>query len=165
MLTFDDVDALLTYDPGTGVFRWKIYRNQLAKLGSVAGSKDRGGYMQIRINGVKYLSHRLAHLLMTKEWPTVYIDHINGVRDDNRWDNLRLCNKAQNSGNMRCLTSRNTTGYRGVTKRSNRYVAQINIRGDIRHIGSFNTAEEAYEAYRTVAKSHFGDFFYDPMEA
>ena len=82
-LTRDEVAALLTYDPETGVFRWKVDRGQRVKVGDIAGTEF-NGYRRIRIKGRAFKAHRLAFLLMTGAMPSDQVDHINGQKDDNR---------------------------------------------------------------------------------
>lgn len=86
-----------------------------------------------------------------------YVDHINGNGLDNRRENLRIATNSQNQAN-RGLNRNNTTGYKGVVKKKNRYAAQINVHGVTRHIGYFKTAEDAYAAYCEKAKALFGEF-------
>ena len=88
----------LHYDPLTGVFTWKYTINRNAKKGQIAGRKN-SGYIEISIDGVKYLAHRLAWYYMTGEWPDV-IDHDNRIKDDNRWVNLKNGSHASNSRNQ-----------------------------------------------------------------
>ena len=76
----------LHYDPDTGIFTWLKMSRQPKRLGSVAGGRC-DGYIQIYLDGLIYRAHRLAWLYMTGEWPVGYLDHKNGVRDDNRWCN------------------------------------------------------------------------------
>ncbi len=89
-----------------------------------------------------------------------YIDHINGVRDDNRLENLRMADSLQNNFN-RGTQRRDKSGFKGVCikKGSKRWVAQITIDGKRKHLGLFDTAEEAAAAYDAVAKQIHGAFF------
>ncbi len=102
----------LEYEPSTGVFTWsKALKNQSA--GKQAGIIEAKGYRQIMLHGHRYKAHRLAWLIMTGEWPRDQIDHINGVKDDNRFANLREATNAQNkrNGNVRADSK---SGYKGV---------------------------------------------------
>lgn len=86
------------------------------------------------------------------------VDHANGNRLDNRKCNLRLCTKAQNGWNQGPQKT-NTTGYKGVSRTPNdRFVAQIRCRGRKYHLGSFDTAEQAYEFYCLAADLLHGEF-------
>jgi hypothetical protein len=94
-------------------------------------------------------------------WPTLQIDHINQIRNDNRIDNLRLVTCAQNHQNRRRYT-RSTSGFLGVTwhKRDKRWQAHIEINGAAKHLGLFvclakalracKQAEQVYHPYRAT---------------
>ena len=111
MLTFDEVDQLLRYEPDTGVLYWKVNRRGGVKADTIAGTTNQG-YIIICVNTIKYQAHRLAWLLQTGEWPMNCIDHINRIRDDNRWCNLREATRSQNSHNVN-ITKRNTSSVKG----------------------------------------------------
>jgi hypothetical protein len=147
---------LLDYDPATGIFRWLMDRdNGKIKAGDIAGSYDKG-YVRIEINGRKYRAHRLAWLYMTGEWPVGEIDHINRIRDDNRWCNLRDTPHAIGMRN-RSLYKNNTSRCVGVYRhRSNgRFYAYITVNGRQIHLGSFPTFEQAVVA-RFAAEQRYG---------
>jgi len=93
----DFFKARLSYDPNSGDLRWNS-SGRSDRIGEIAGSK-KGRYSQIGIEGHYYYSHRIIWLMMTGEWPTKVIDHINGDPRDNRWCNLRLATKADNMRN------------------------------------------------------------------
>jgi hypothetical protein len=77
---------LLSYDPKTGMFTWRIRSARRVHIGDVAGGVNGRGYLTIRVDGRQYLAHRLAFLHMTGSWPKKeHIDHINMDRADNRW--------------------------------------------------------------------------------
>jgi len=96
----DTLKHLLNYDPVTGVWTWRnpLLRSRM-KPGDIAGRITSHGRRQIRIASGFYYSARLAWLYMTGEWPKDQVDHINRVRDDDRWENLREANQSQNSYN------------------------------------------------------------------
>lgn len=87
-------------------------------------------------------------------------DHINGNGLDNRKANLRPASHSQNQFNCR-VHSRNTSGFKGVTKATGKkpWIANIGISGRIQHLGSFSTPEEAHEAYCTAAREAAGEFY------
>lgn len=87
-LTQEVLKSLLYYDPETGIFVWLVTR-QRSPAGKEAGGYDEKGYRRICVNGTKVRAHRLAWLYMTGEWPEDQLDHINGLKDDNRFVNLR----------------------------------------------------------------------------
>ncbi|WQZ00671.1 HNH homing endonuclease [Xanthomonas phage NP1] len=157
-LTFEQVDQLLAYDPATGVLTWKVAKAKRIKVGDVAGSPESGGYLQVRVHGKKYLAHRLAWLLSTCSWPSKHLDHINGVRDDNRFSNLRECSPAENHQN-RGKRSDNSSGIPGVgwRKEKKKWQAYIKLNGKQIFLGYFDTIEEAAAA-RAAAKARHHTF-------
>lgn len=146
-LTAERLREVLAYDPATGVFTQKVRTSIRVKVGAVAGSLHRRGYIHITIDGRRHFAHRLAWLYVTGEWPPDQIDHRNGIRDDNRVDNLRLANKALNMQNMREACADNKTGFLGVSPRRGKFRSTITVNGKQKHIGTFPTPEEAHAAY------------------
>lgn len=138
--------ALFEYQPDTGHFvRIVTVANQPA--GSVAGTKDSHGHVQIRIDRRLYLAHRLAWLWETGEWPSETIDHINGTRDDNRFTNLRHVSKRLNCQNRRRASADSQTGVLGVTRTKYGFVAAIWSGGTSVNLGTHKSAEMAHAAY------------------
>lgn len=159
MITAEYLRRLLHYDPGTGVFRWKIWGGERAPAGTTAGSMMALGYSTICIDSRHYLAHRLAWLYMTGDWPVVDIDHANLDKADNRWSHLREATRAQNKGNESRRSS-NTTGAKGVYwhRQNRKWIANIRRNGKQTYLGSFATRDEAAAAYAAAAKEHFGEF-------
>lgn len=160
MLTADRLRDVLEYDPETGVFRWRVSRRGgTATEGALAGSKRVDGYRAIKVDGVKYKEHRLAWLYMTGEWPVHQIDHINLVRDDNRWSNLREADHASNMRNCR-ERRHGSSGVKGVSwhKRRERWSAQIRVDGKLHYLGLFADINEAAAAYAAASERYHGEF-------
>ena len=114
-----------------------------------------------RRNKDKKNSIILHRVIMNVTDPNQTVDHINGDTLDNRKLNLRVCDKAHNNLNRNRINKNNKSGYRGVhfNKRLSKWVAQINIsKSKHKHLGVFNTAEEAARAYDKKAKELFGEF-------
>jgi len=88
-----------------------------------------------------------------------FLDHINMNTLDNRKCNLRLCTLGQNNMNRGMIRS-NKSGYKGVVweKDRRKWKAAVSINNKSKRIGSFNTAEEAYEAYCNAIKELHGEF-------
>ncbi|MDT9719147.1 HNH endonuclease [Paenibacillus sp. ClWae2A] len=88
------------------------------------------------------------------------VDHINHDTLDNRRSNLRIATKAQNSQNREGAPDDNTSGLKGVSwhKRDKRWRAFIGINRKYKHLGYFNSKEEAAAAYNRAASFYFGEF-------
>lgn len=158
MLTQSKLKELLKYDPDTGDFIWlakpSIYSTKV-KVGNKAGYKTSQGYISIGVHGKRYFAHRLAWLYMTGEWPESCIDHIDNIKDNNKFSNLRQASPSQNQINK---IVPNTTGFRGVSLHGGKYNAIISSKGKQYYLGRFNTAEEAAKAYDEKAKEWHGKF-------
>ena len=114
MLTAERLRELLDYDPDTGAFTWRVTRSHQIKAGNVAGSTIAKDYVQIRIDGRRYLAHRLAWFYIYGEWPAGQLDHADTHGNHNWITNLRPATQTQNNGNMR-RRSDNTSGFKGVS--------------------------------------------------
>ena len=156
-MELDQVRTFFDYEPDTGFLRWRVNRSR-HKAGATAGTmkKKHGArwYVQVRFEGRWYLAHRLIFAWMTGRWPTHQIDHINLDRADNRWSNLREATPSQNAGN-RGVARTNRLGIKGVIVVERygvkKYEARIRIAGKQKHLGRFNTAQEAHRAYILAA--------------
>lgn len=156
MLNQQRLKELLSYDIETGIFTNLTQRAQCVKKGADAGGKHPEGYIYIQIDGKQYNAHRLAWLYIYGELPKYPLDHINEIKDDNRISNLRLDINNENLHNKSNPQINNTSGFRGVhwSKKCQKWAAQISIKGKVKHLGLFNTAEEAYEAYLRAKREH-----------
>lgn len=152
-MTAERLRELLHYEPQTGIFTWRV-NNSVAKPGDRAGGGHGQGYRSIGLDYKKYLEHILAVLYMTGEWPDRDVDHENGIKDDNRWDNLIISTKSENNHN-KGLHPRSKTGKIGVYRHGNKFRARIQLAGKTMDIGLYNTIEEAAEA-RAKAAAEYG---------
>jgi hypothetical protein len=147
MITQSRLHELLSYDPETGVFAWKK-RTGRCSAGAIAGCQDDRGYVVLSIDGKRYYAHRLAWLYSTGQFPSKSIDHINGEKFDNRIKNLRDVNTQTNLQNLKkAMVTNKSTGILGVRKLRGKFLAQITIEGKETHLGTFNSAEDAYAVY------------------
>jgi hypothetical protein len=92
---------------------------------------------------------------MTGELPKEQVDHINGIKDDNRWINLRGATNGENQQNRK--NQKNKSGYRGVHPIGNRWQTLIRVNKKLIHIGCFETPKEAHIAY-LEAKAKYHEF-------
>lgn len=96
--THPAVRDFLSYDPLTGLFRWKVSTAR-TKKGAVAGYQTPQGYVKVQVGGRSYPAHRLAWFFLHGSDPEGQIDHVNRIRDDNRATNLRQVTASQNALN------------------------------------------------------------------
>ena len=147
MLTQTRLKEVLDYDPSTGVFTRRIKQTGV-KQGRVSGSLSNEGYLVTSIDQKNYKCHRLAWLYMTGSWPQGQIDHINGQRNDNKFNNLRDVTKKQNMENQRKAQRHNkSTGVLGTWKNGSGYTARISHNNSKIYLGTFKTLAEAQAAY------------------
>lgn len=154
-----DWHKYLTYCPEDGTLIWKQrdfsgqphpnlrwgWNKKFA--GKKAGIIDNQGYLSIRIWAVHYGGHRIIWEMHYGPIPAgMQIDHINRQRADNRLENLRLATHGQNTMNCGARKT-NSSGYKGVYRRKNRWIASIQANNSRKYLGSFKTKEEAYDAY------------------
>lgn len=116
-LTQARLKELFDYNADTGQFTRNVAVRGF-KSGSLAGSVDSNGYVKVRADGGRYMAHRLAYLWMTGAIPNAEIDHINGIKSDNRWCNLRESDHSTNNCN-RQVQANSSTGIKGLTLRKN----------------------------------------------
>lgn len=157
-LTAARLRELLSYDPETGIFRRLVSTSRNAKAGDVAGGLNSEGYVRISVDGSSYRAHRLAWLYVHGVWPSDQLDHWNGVRNDNRYKNLREATNAQNQQNYGIPKS-NSSGHVGVSwhKGHRKWLARIKLGGHQRYIGHFANIEDAVAA-RAKAKAELHTF-------
>ena len=158
-----------SYNPHTGEMRRLTRRN---RWGYYPANDPVGqlshGYIRFNYHGHHLSVHRTAFLFMSGYIPdrTFDIDHINGIRHDNRWVNLRLASRSENNMN-RCLGSNNTTGHTGIHRdkrkfkkdvKRNEWTARIKVNRKIIHLGVFETFEQALSARKAAEEKYFGNF-------
>lgn len=145
------------YDPTTGVLRWRVSRPGV-RCGDVVGAVQGDGYVRFMLDRRHVLAHRAAWALTYGTWPSLSVDHANGDPSDNRLTNLRLATPRQQAQNRKSpqgaasrLVGAVWDGERG------KWLARIRHHGRTTHLGRFDTAEEARDAY-LVAKLEIHDY-------
>jgi hypothetical protein len=154
MITQSYLKAYLVYRPETGEFFAKSDNGRF-KAGRRLGTLHSIGYEVIRIEKKLYKSHRLAWLYMTGSFPKQSIDHINRVKNDNRWLNLREVSQSQNSENNPMKRS-NSSGFVGVgySKKLKKWRSRIMYGYKEVHLGYFDSPESAHDAYCVAAAKY-----------
>jgi len=147
--------SILHYNPTTGFFTWVVHRQHNSLAGSRAGCVNKSdGRRYIKVHCVRYAESRLAWFYMNGRWPRFHVDHRDGDKQNNKWENLRQASVTNNMGN-----SRPRTALKGVTRvRTGKYTAQIQHSMKKIHLGTFDTPEEAHAAYANAAKKLYGEF-------
>jgi hypothetical protein len=148
----EEIKKLVKCNFDTGKLYWTISRPN-APLDKELGSLARG-YLNVKILGKDYKVHRVIWMLHTGDWPKGEIDHINGIKTDNRIVNLRDVDRALNMQNQNRNHKGNNSGFLGVAKCSTtkKWRARITVFGKKIALGSYDTAEEASKVYQEYKK-------------
>lgn len=160
--------SLLSYDQDTGELRWKPRPEAMFRLPQSCRSWNtryagklatfpRKTYLQVKLTAGSIAATRLIWILMTGEEAGLFdIDHINGVKDDNRWGNLRLATRGQNSRNSKVRRD----GLKGAyfSKRHKKWQSVICKDRKLFHLGYFETEAAAHSAYCEAASVKHGVF-------
>lgn len=146
MITKEYLKSILDYNKDTGIFIWVTNMRANKVISKIAGSIDSYGAIRIKINKKLYFAHRLAWFYIYDQWPKGQIDHINGVRDDNRIENLRDVTHRENQQNRIEHRLGNLVGaiYNINTKK---WQSQIVVNKKKIYLGQFDTELEAHKAY------------------
>ena len=146
-MTQSELKQVLSYNPDTGLFKRtshsKTKQRKDKKVGCV-----RDGYVRIKVYGKGYSAHRLAFLYMTGSMPD-QVDHINHIRSDNRWENLRAVTNSDNQKNA-SLRKDNRSGQVGVSWVATSWIARINHLGERINLGSFAKFSDAVDARKNA---------------
>jgi hypothetical protein len=155
-LTQEELKKNVSYDPETGIFARLIACHGKVKIGDIVNKPDQG-YYKISVNSKVYLAHRLAWLYMTGSFPTGSIDHIDGIKTNNKWSNLRDVTRRTNAQNVSTARADNVTGLLGAhyRKEDDRYSSCIQIsNGSKIYLGIFDSAEEAHSTYMEAKRKY-----------
>ena len=148
------LNECLEYHEDTGNLFWKYrprhhfntnrgYNMWNSKnAGNRISGLDGSGYIRFSLDSVKTLAHRAIWKMLHNEEPE-HIDHINGIRCDNRKLNMRALSHGENMKN-KATYANNSTTVMGVTKAHNRegYIVRIGTR----YVGYFTNFQEAVTA-------------------
>jgi AP2 domain. len=154
MLTHENLHQKIEYDQETGLFYWKYGSRQ----GKIVGCEYDSGYRYIWFKGRLIGAHRLAWLYMYNYLPD-QIDHKDGNPSNNSLSNLRVANQIKNAQNKRHKASCKS-GLKGIAycKYHKKWRAEIGPRKQRKHLGYFNTPEEAHKTYCEAALQMYGGF-------
>ena len=153
----EELQSLFEYNPDSGELFWRVRTSNRIYPGKVAGWSGQRGYRSVTLGKRKFKVHRIAFYMGSGIEPTGEIDHINGVKSDNRLCNLRDATRSQNRANTRAFKN-NKLGLKRVSKHKGKYRAQIGFHGRKIYIGLFESPEEAHAAYVEKARKLFGGF-------
>ncbi len=148
---------LLIYDAITGQLFWKVRSPAASRNGGRAGTRS-GRYIAVKIDGVLYRAHRVIWALIYGKQPEHGIDHINGIPDDNRLENLRDVPQAINVQNTHRKRKDSGLDYAGVYKYRNKFGSHIHIDGYRKYLGLFENQEEAHQAYLDAKRKYHEGF-------
>lgn len=156
--TAEELRKLFLYDPESGILRWRVSPAYHIPVGAVAGSESHG-YLNVSIALVSHPVHVIAWAVHKGEWPSGFLDHINGDRSDNKIANLRVVTQAQNTWNRK-ISKRNSSGVTGVKfrKDAQKWVADILHNGEHQFLGYFEDFESAKQARLARERELRGEF-------
>lgn len=138
------VHSYIDYDPETGKLTWKKSPKHGINVGDEVGWIDAKGYRRFKLFGMNWSAHRYIWLWMVGYIDdSIQIDHVNGIKDDNRWCNIRAATATQNAQN-KSIQKSNTTGVKGVCLRPNgKFRARIVVEGVRKSLGDYDTLADA----------------------
>ena len=172
-IPIETLRALLICDPVAGTLTWRhrpleyfaeakspeatCARWNTRNAGKEAFTADKGdGYRRGSILNRLYCAHRVIWAMTTGAWPPEDIDHVNGVRDDNRIENLRAVTRAENLRNQ-AMRRTNTSGVMGVSwhRAAGKWQSMVTADGKQIHLGLFDD-KDAAAAARADAEIEYG---------
>lgn len=144
-MTPERARELFSYEPDTGVLRWRERHGSGGRLpaGAVVRGADRKGYLRVTADGRTHRVNRLAWMILHGRAPDGDIDHINGVKDDNRAVNLRDVSRAVNLQNKPAA---------GVRKEAGAWCASIKANGARHYLGRFRCFGKAVTARKEAER-------------
>jgi hypothetical protein len=152
-LTPQRLREVLNYNPETGVFTRRLHGGG-KQAGSITGSKSSDGRINISIDNINYIAHRLVWLYVHGYMSPMDIDHINGDPSNNQLANLREVSHQINLQNRKGPTRVNGLGVMGVIRNKDRFGAQIKVDGKRVWLGTYDTPELAHSVYLQARRKH-----------
>jgi len=147
-----ELQEAFDYDQETGYLLRKVSSTQTHRIGKPAGSKDRKGYIRVKLYGKSFAAHRIIWYLCTGTDPLeLEVDHIDRCKANNCFENLRLVTHLQNGQNVPAKGC-------WYSVREKKYKAAIRFNGSLFCLGTFPTCREAERAYREKAVELRGEF-------
>ncbi|WP_338805097.1 HNH endonuclease signature motif containing protein [Xenorhabdus griffiniae] len=159
-LSLSELSEVFTCNIELGELYWKPrdrrqFNNDFAHkmwslqyVGKRAGGKDGCGYVVVHTKGIAIRVHRAIWIFAHGSIPSsLFIDHINHIRDDNRIVNLRLVTHLQNMKNQ-AMHSTNISGVNGVSfdRKKRKWIASLRHLDNTVNLGEFTSMDEAIEA-------------------
>tara|TARA_R110000782_G_scaffold270463_1_gene371409 strand:- start:1705 stop:2208 length:504 start_codon:yes stop_codon:yes gene_type:complete len=146
-LEYDLLHELFEYK--NGELYWKVDRPHRFDKGKIAGHVTSNGYRTVKINRIGYCVHKIVYIMTYGNCIEGFqIDHINGERSDNRFENLRLVTHVEN-----CYNIKNVKGY-SFHKHAKKYAASINVNKKRINLGSYEKEEDARNAYLNAKEKY-----------
>lgn len=146
----DRLRELFNYNPQTGDLTWKVVDGSKSSDGNCRSIRNNGRYYGVRIDGESYLVHRVIMKLMTGHDPADVIEHIDDNGLNNRFDNLVESTQPNNIRTYYRNTNGTVKGYKLLP--NGRFYSSIRIDNSEYNLGTYDTAEEATEAYLSAAR-------------
>jgi hypothetical protein len=156
MITQAELKEIFDYH-SDGFLIWKKQISSRATIGKIAGPNTYApkGYRILKLHKQIQPQHRLIFLYHFGYFP-ICVDHINGIRTDNKIENLREATNRQNCMNR--SKRKDKVLPKGVYPKGKKVVAIIRVNQKSIHLGTFKEVADAQEAYKQAAIKHFGEF-------
>jgi len=158
ILPIEMLQRLFRYEQETGNVYWIAEgRGRIKK--KAAGTIVRAGYIGIMIDGKRHYAHRIAWALHHGKHPVDQLDHINGIKTDNRIANLRQANNLQNGKNVK-IKNNNTSGFPGVVlcKQTSKWRVMIKVNKKTIYFGRYKNLDDAIAIRKHAEKQYFGEW-------
>lgn len=141
-----------------GALFWRENRGANRVCGTRAGRVSSKGYRRVKVCGESCAEHRVIFYIHHGYCPD-QVDHINGIRDDNRIENLRAADNSRNQMNA-AKPLNNTSGVKGVvwSDARKKYHSRIQADGARTHLGSFDTILDAAAAAISARNKIHGEW-------